>query len=190
MAVISRQLPAGVSGEKKVIVPRKTASELRKFLDKEGKVSVLIGKNHILFKVSDIEFLARLIEGTYPNYSQVIPLANEKKLLVNREGMIRALRRVSVMSRERSNAVKIDLGTGVMTFSSSNPDLGEAKDELEVDYKGEALAVGFNARYLLDVLTVMSAETVAIELQDPLSPTLMKEEADDEYKCVVMPMRV
>jgi DNA polymerase-3 subunit beta len=190
MAVISRQLPAGVSGEKKVIVPRKTASELRKFLDKEGKVSVLIGKNHILFKVLDIEFLARLIEGTYPNYSQVIPLANEKKLLVNREGMIRALRRVSVMSRERSNAVKIDLGTGVMTFSSSNPDLGEAKDELEVDYKGEALAVGFNARYLLDVLTVMSAETVAIELQDPLSPTLMKEEADDEYKCVVMPMRV
>lgn len=190
MALIQRQIPAAVSEEKKVIVPRKTVTELRKFLDKHDSISVLIGKNHILFRIADIEFLARLIEGTYPSYSQVIPVSNEKKLLVNRGEFIKALRRVSVMSRERSNAVKVDITAGLVTLSSSNPDLGEAKDEVKVQYEGEALSAGFNARYLLDVLSAMSSETVVFELQDQLSPTLLKEEGDDTYKCVVMPMRI
>jgi DNA polymerase-3 subunit beta len=190
MAVIKRQMPKKAGRELKVIVPRKTTSELRKFLDREGPVSVRIGQNHILFEIAGIKFLARLIEGTYPNYQQVIPSANEKKLAIDREAMIKALRRVSVMSRERSNAVKTEIEDGVVRLTSSNPDIGEAKDEVRVKYSGESLSVGFNARYLLDVLQAMSAETVVFELQDQLSPTLLREESDDTYRCVVMPMRI
>jgi DNA polymerase-3 subunit beta len=151
---------------------------------------VVIGKNNILFKIGDIEFLARLIEGTYPDYTQVIPAKNEKKLKADRAAFIKALRRVSIMSRERSNAVKLELDSGKMTLSSSNPDIGEAKDALPVDYQGEAMAVGFNARYLIDVLQAMGGERVQFELQDPLSPSLLKEEGNEAYRCVAMPMRI
>jgi DNA polymerase-3 subunit beta len=191
MAFIERRLPEiKVKEELKVIVPRKTTSELRKFLDAEGPATIQIGKNHILFRIGDVEFLARLIEGTYPNYRQVLPAANEKKLTLNREAMVKALRRVSVMSRERSNAVKAEIEPGVLRLTSSNPDLGEASDEVAVQYTGESLVVGFNARYLLDVLQAMSAENVVFELQDQLSPTLLTEEGEESYKCVVMPMRI
>ena len=181
----------GRGGEKKVIVPRKTASELRKFLDKAaGEVVILIGENHIIFKIGEVEFLARLIEGTYPNYLQVLPASSDKRLMAARDGFIRALRRVSIMSRETSNAVKLDIEDNRMALSSSNPDLGEAKDELAIEYSGEALTLGFNARYLLDVLNAMTSERVAFELKDQLSPTLLRPEGDDSYRCVVMPMRI
>lgn len=189
MALITQELPAPAGEEKKVIVPRKTASELRKFM-REGKVLTTIGSNHVLFKTEGAEFLARLIEGTYPSYGQVIPAANEKKILIKREAFMKALRRVAVMSRERSNAVKIVIEPSRMRLTSSNPDLGEAKDEIEMKYEGEGLEAGFNARYLLDVLQAMSSETVQFELQDQLSPTLLKEEGEEHYKCVVMPMRI
>jgi len=188
MAVIESEAPAGA--EAKVIVPRKTVSELRKFLETEGKVQIVIGKNNILFKIGAVEFLARLIEGTYPDYMQVIPKGNDKKLKVERAAFMKALRRVSIMSRERSNAVKLELEDGNMTLSSSNPDIGEAKDTVSIDYKGEGVAVGFNARYLLDVLGAMSGENIQFELQDPLSPTLLREEGNDAYRCVAMPMRI
>jgi DNA polymerase-3 subunit beta len=188
MAVIESEAPSGA--ESKVIVPRKTVSELRKFLEAEGKVKIVIGKNNILFKIGDIEFLARLIEGTYPDYMQVIPKANEKKLKADRAAFIKALRRVSIMSRERSNAVKLELSSGTMTLSSSNPDIGEASDTVPIEYSGEELAIGFNARYLLDVLSAMAGESVLFELQDPLSPTLLREEGNEAYRCVAMPMRI
>jgi DNA polymerase-3 subunit beta len=190
MAVIERALSKGLGEEKKVIVPRKTVSELRKFLGEEGEVSVSIGSNHILFRTADIEFLARLIDGTYPNYSQVIPSDNDKKIFLNRAEFIKALRRVSVMSRERSNAIKMEVEPSLVKLASSNPDLGEARDEMAVRYEGESLTMGFNARYLLDVLSAMSADSVVMELKDQLSPTLLKEEGDEKYRCVVMPMRI
>ncbi len=198
MAVIESEAPSATE-ETKIIVPRKTVSELRKFLvaqgdspgrEAEGTVMMLIGKNNILFRIGDIEFLARLIEGTYPDYMQVIPAKNEKKLKADRGAFIKALRRVSIMSRERSNAVKLELESGTMTLSSSNPDIGEATDTVPVEFQGEGMAVGFNARYLLDVLQAMSADNVLFELQDPLSPTLLKEEGDETYRCVAMPMRI
>jgi DNA polymerase-3 subunit beta len=191
MAVISMPIESSSKEEKKLIVQRKAASELRKFLEQADKVTVLLGKNNILFKVGSVEFLTRLIEGTYPNYMQVIPSGNEKKAVMEREAFIRALRRVSVMSRERSNAIKADAEKGMLTLSASNPDLGEARDEISAEYDGsESLSLGFNARYLLDALQAMSSEKVIFELQDPLSPTLLRPEGDDSYKCVIMPMRI
>lgn len=198
LALIMKPLRGELSakgGDKKMIVPRKAVSELRRFLSKGEEVRIYMGKNHLLFSVSGIQFLIRLIEGTYPNYEQVIPKSNEKKLKLNREAFTKALRRVSVMSRERANAVRIDFGDNILTISSSNPDIGEAKEEVTIEYKGETLTIGFNARYLIDSLIAMESENVIFEIQDPLSPALLREEgpqpeAEGEYKCVIMPMRI
>jgi DNA polymerase-3 subunit beta len=191
LAIITRAIPSDAGAEElKVIVPRKTASELRKFLGGDGEVRVLVGPNHILFRIGEVEFLARLIEGSYPNYQQVIPATNDRKMTVAKEAFVKGLRRVSVISRDRSNAVKVDIAPGVLTLTASNPDLGEASDEVTAEYEGEALAIGYNARYLLDALQAMSGESVRVELKDQLSPTLIKEADDESYKCVVMPMRI
>ncbi len=190
LALLTKELGAAAEGEKKVIVPRKAAAELKRFFNGSESISAAVGKNHILFTVGEVHFLVRLIEGTYPNYEQVVPLSNEKKLTVGREDFLRTLRRVSIMSRERSNAVKVDISDGSLAVSSSNPDLGEARDEVGVEYKGEDISLGFNARYLMDALTAMSSEKVVLALQDPLSPTLLKEEGREDYRCVVMPMRI
>jgi DNA polymerase-3 subunit beta len=191
LALITKNIDGKISEERKLIIPKKAASELRKILDKtEVDVKVTLSNNHVLFTCGDIQFLTRLIEGTYPNYEQVLPSSNEKKIMVQRESFIKTLRRVAIMSKERSNAVKMDLSENLITITSSNPDVGEAQDELVVDYKGDSLSVGFNARYLIDMLEAMSADNVLIELQESLSPVLIKEEKNEEYKCVLMPMRI
>lgn len=190
LAVITKGLETEVKNEKKVILPRKAAAELKRFLGSTESISVFFGKNHALFKIDEVQFLARLIEGSYPDYEQVVPSANDKVLTINREAFLKALRRVSIMSRERSNAVRMDVSDGSLAMSSSNPDLGEARDEIEVRYKDEPVAIGFNARYLIDSLNAMTSEKIVFALKDPLSPTLLKEEGSDDYKCVIMPMRI
>ena len=190
MAVISMPLENVPAEEKKLIVQRKAATELGKFLEGAEKVKLFLGKNHILFQVGEVLFLTRLIEGSYPNYGQVVPANNEKKVTLSRESFIKALRRVSIMSRERSNAIRLDAAEDKLTLSSSNPDLGEAKDEVQARYGGDPLSLGFNARYLIEALAAMESENVTFELQDPLSPTLMRPEGDPSYKCVIMPMRI
>jgi DNA polymerase-3 subunit beta len=191
LALVKRDIDGTIKEERKLIVPRKAAAELRKLLEKSGEtVKMTLGKNHVLFGLGDIQFLTRLIEGTYPNYEQVIPPSNEKKATVGREPFTKTLRRVAIMSRERSNAVKVDFSEGLVSITSSNPDLGEASDELAVDYSGEALSLGFNAKYLIDILDAMAADKVVMELQAPLSPVLIREETDVDYRCVIMPMRI
>jgi DNA polymerase-3 subunit beta len=191
LSAIEEKIDTGVDGDIKVIIPRKSASELRRFLGSEDEmVTMELASNHVSFKIADTQFLVRLIEGTYPNYEQVIPVGNEKRVGISREDFEKALRRVSVISRDRSNAVKIDVTPGVLTITASNPDIGEAKDEIPIDYDGESLSMGFNARYILDVLNAMEGERILFELQEPLTPTLLREEGKDNFKCVVMPMRI
>ena len=203
LAFIMRQMDGEVKEEKKIIVPRKAVSELRRFLpvskvggltpeeDKEAdKVKISMGEKHLLFSVGNVQFLTRLIEGTYPNYENVIPQANEKKIFIERSIFAKVLRRVSVMSRERASAVRFDFGEDRLVVSSSNPDIGEAKEEVAIDYKFDKLTLGFNARYMIDILEAMVSEKVILELQDPLSPVLLKEDGSENYKCVIMPMRI
>ncbi|GER93380.1 DNA polymerase III subunit beta [hot springs metagenome] len=191
LALSEKTIAAKSKEEKKMIVSRKSIAELRRFLSNEEKpVKVLIGKNHVLFKIDDIQFLTRLIEGTYPNYDQVIPIANEKILSVDRNLLAKSLRRVSIMSKERSNAVKVDIDSNTVIISASNPDLGEASDEISASYSGGAMTIAFNARYILDALNVMTSQNVILKLNEPLSPTMIIEEGNDDYKCVVMPMRL
>jgi DNA polymerase-3 subunit beta len=203
LAFIMRQMDGEVKEEKKIIVPRKAVSELRRFLpvSKAGgitaekdkgaeKVKISMGEKHLLFSVANVQFLTRLIEGTYPNYENVIPQANERKMFIDRSVFTKMLRRVSVMSRERASAVRFDIEEDKLVVSSSNPDLGEAKEEVPIDYKFDKITLGFNARYMIDILETMESEKVILELQDPLSPVLMKEDENENYKCVIMPMRI
>jgi DNA polymerase-3 subunit beta len=101
-----------------------------------------------------------------------------------------AVKRVSILSREKTNAVKLQLEKNTLLLSTSNPEVGEANEELSLDYQGETLSIGFNSRYLMDVLTAMDRENITLEFNDALSPCLIREEGNDAYKCVVMPMRV
>jgi DNA polymerase-3 subunit beta len=190
------KLSIKVKEEKRLIIPRKAVSELRRFLsvpedqDETLKVRISLGAKHILFNINSIDFLSRLVDGTYPNYDNVIPKENEKRLIVKRDIFIKVLRRVSIMSRERASAVRFDVDSDRMSVSSSSPDIGEAKEDMEVEYNGEKMTLGFNAKYLLDVASAMNREKILLELQDPLSPVLLKEEGSEDYKCVVMPMRI
>jgi len=206
LALISRKLEGAdrLKEEKKIIVPRKAVSELRRFLSPKAegketdKVKISMGEKHLLFDLKSstgdgagkVQFLTRLIEGTYPNYENVIPRANEKVIFVERNTFAKVLRRVSVMSKERASAVRFDIGERKLVVSSSTPDLGEAREEVAIEYKGDKLSLGFNARYVIDALGAMTSEKVIFELQDPLSPVLLKEEGSENYKCVVMPMRI
>ncbi len=195
LALFESTINHGHSEEKKMIISRKSVAELRRFLNEEGKpVDVAIGANHILFKTGDIQFLTRLIEGTYPNYEQVIPASNKKLLIVDRNLLTKSLKRVSIMSRERSNAVKVDIESsssgGNMVISANNPDLGEAKDEISAKYDSSPLTIGLNAGYILNALSVMSSENVILKLEEALAPVLIMEEGREDYKCVVMPMRL
>jgi len=149
-----------------------------------------MGKSHLLFSLESVEFLSRLIEGTYPNYEQVLPAGNAKIATLEKDALMKALRRVSIMSKERSSAVKVEVDGSNMVVSASNPDIGEAKDEIVMTYTGDSMALAFNARYLLDALSAMENEKVVLKMNEPLSPVLLLEENKDDYKCVVMPMRV
>lgn len=192
LALFSKETGFHLKEEKKLVISRKSISELRRFLPSEEPraVKIILGRNHVLFNIGNIQFLTRLIEGTYPNYEQVIPISNPKNLLVERELLSKALRRVSIMSKERSHAVKIDINPSSMIISASSPDIGEAMDEIGIEYTGDSMAIAFNARYIIDALDVMSSERVVFRLNEPLSPVLLMEEGREDYKCVVMPMRL
>ncbi len=187
--------PAGKEGprEIKAIIPKKAALEMRHLLE-EGDGEPLIGftKNLMIFRKSGLLLTSRLMEGTYPNYQQVIPKDKDadKRISVSKPELEGALRRVAVLSRDKTNAVKVTFSSGKITLFSSNPDFGEATEELPAQYKGESLTTGFNARYLLDVLGVVDGESVTLQMDAPLSPCLVREPGNTGFTCVVMPVKV
>lgn len=193
LALITKRINQGgsavVKEERRLIIPKKGVSELKRFASDAETITVKIGENYVLFKIGETDLLVRLIDGTYPNYEQVLP-QNEKVIRLRREDFLKTLKRVSIMSRERSNAVKMDISEGLLVISSADPDLGEARDELEIDYAGKALTTGFNARYIIETLSVMSGDVVSFSLHDELGPSLLMEQGNEDYKCVIMPMRL
>jgi len=196
LAVAEQDLgKAGAKGtpqEIKAIIPKKAAHEMRRLLEEGGDNEPLIGftKNLMIFRKSGLLLTSRLMEGSYPNYQQVIPKESNKRINVNRLELESALRRVSVLSKDKANAVKLSFSPGRLTLFSSSPDYGEATEELAARYEGEALNTGFNARYLLDVFGVMDGETISLQMDSPLSPCLIQEAESPGFKCVVMPIKI
>jgi DNA polymerase III subunit beta len=179
--------------EESIIIPKKAMMELRRLLEEDSPNTELrlgFSKNHALFKRDGLVMVSKLIDGNYPNYLQVVPAKSTKKVTISKEVIAHAVKRVSILSKEKTNAVKLQLERNRIILSTNNPEIGEASEELAVDYAGEGISIGFNSRYLMDVLMAMDREHIAIELNDPLSPCLITEEGDEHYKCVVMPMRV
>lgn len=177
--------------EEKVIVPKKAAAEIRRLLE-ENEDEPMIGftKNMLIFRKSGLVLTSRLMEGNYPNYQQVIPKAGSKQIAVNREDLEGALRRVSVLSQNKTYAVKLTFSKKTITLLSSHPDMGEANEEIPASFNGEEFSAGFNARYLLDVLSVMGSETVVLNMEASLSPCLIREKDNALFKAVVMPVKV
>lgn len=191
LSMVTKNIDGTLSEEKKLILPKKAAMELRRLLEgASGSISLSLDKNHIFFIIDGLILTSRLIEGTYPNYEQVIPKDNEKQVILDKITFLKALKRISIMSRERTNAVRFDLESGKVTLSSINPDVGEAREEMAAQYKGDDISIGYNARYLIDAVQSMDGESMKIELQEPLSPSLLLEAEEKGYKCVIMPMRV
>jgi DNA polymerase-3 subunit beta len=179
--------------EESVIVPKKAMIELRRLLEEDSSqegFQIGFSKNHALFKRDGLVMVSKLIDGNYPNYQQVLPTQNTKKVAVSKDIFTHAVKRVSILSKEKTNAVKLQLEKNTLLLSTNNPEVGEANEELSIDYTGESISIGFNSRYLMDVLMAMDRDTITLELNDSLSPCLVKEEGNDAYKCVVMPMRV
>lgn len=178
--------------EIKAIIPKKAAQEMRRLLEEGGEGEPLIGftKNLMIFRKSGLLLTSRLMEGNYPNYQQVIPKEGGRKITVNRPELEGALRRVSVLSKDKASAVKVSFASGKLTLFSSSPDYGEATEELPARYEGEALNTGFNARYFLDVMSVLDGEGISLQMETPLSPCLIQEPESPGFKCVVMPIKI
>ncbi len=175
-----------------VIIPRKGLAELKRLVDEDDadEIELAFEANNGLARKGDVSLAMRLIEGEFPNYRQVLPKEANWQLTLPTEPLIQALRRVVVFSSERSRGVQLDLSEGKLTISSSNPDLGEAREELSIDFAGEPLSVGFNARYLLDSLGASHAKEVRLTFQDDLSPVQLVPTDDPDTLAVVMPMRL
>jgi DNA polymerase-3 subunit beta len=191
LAVIETDIDVPFTDELKLIVPRKTVTELKKFLTGiDGEISFDISQNHIRFNLFEKEFLTKLIEGSYPTYEQVIPKNNDKTAVISREEFITVLKRVSVINRDKSKIVKIDINENEMEIFATDPELGEARDSMGVNFDGESFNVGFNSRYLLELLLSMETENVVVKFLDSQNPTLFMEEGTEAYRCVIMPVRI
>jgi DNA polymerase III subunit beta len=173
-----------------VIVAKKTLAEIRKFEDET--VAFDLDENNLFFKVGARTLISRIIESKFPNYQAVIPKDNPGRLIMGRAELADAIRRVALLSAERSKGIKFTIEKNRLRLFSSNPEIGEARDRLTVEYKGQDLEVGFNAQYLLDFLTAVEAEKVVFELKDENSAVLMRPEAEEGLTniYVLMPMKI
>ncbi|MCP5043853.1 MAG: DNA polymerase III subunit beta [bacterium] len=193
LATVDRTLSDDSLGlENGVIIPRKGLAELKKLVDEDDadEIDLAFEGTSGLARKGTVTLVMRLIEGEFPNYSQVLPSKIERTVVLPSEALSRALRRVALLSSERSKAVKLAFSDGCLAISSSNPDLGDAREELDIDYAGDDLAIGFNARYLLDALSTLKSKEIRFGLQNELAPAQFVPTDDDETLAVVMPMRV
>ncbi|MBN1526527.1 MAG: DNA polymerase III subunit beta [Candidatus Omnitrophica bacterium] len=188
LAMAERKMQFPKNQERKFIVPAKAINELSKLLTGDGEVKIFFTDNQVLFDVGATKMAARLIDGEFPPYEQVIPKEVKEKMSVSREKMLAAARRVALFTNAESLAIKMDLSRDKLIMSKSTPYLGEAREELGVEYKGKELSIGFNPDYLIDVLKNVDQETVQFELTDAEKAGAMR--IGDEYVYVVLPMQV
>lgn len=191
LASVQVPLPPGCSGMPGVIVPRKTVTEVRKLLeDGDEDIGISLSSTKIRFSIGRAVLVSKLIDGTFPDYQRVIPTHNEKHLDVNCKSFAAAVDRVAAISSDRSRAVKLSVADGTLILHSSSPEHGNASEELDCRYDGDAMEIGFNSRYLLDIAEQIEGDSARFFLADPASPTIMAELGDASAIYVLMPMRV
>jgi DNA polymerase III subunit beta len=192
LAIAEAQLATGGKSvnAQQVIVPRKGILELQRILGAEGDVEITIGSNHIRLQIGDIRFTSKLIDGKFPDYGRVIPAAPTKAVVIERDSFRAALQRTAILSNEKYRGVRVSLATNSLKLQAHNPEQEEAQDEVEIDYKGEEMEIGFNVTYLLDALTAIDTETVELGLTDANSSCLIRSPGTTHSRYVVMPMRL
>lgn len=191
LAMVELPAPNGAVGMPGVIIPRKTVLELHKLMEEsDGGVAIDLSDSQIRIAFDNIVLTSKLIDGTFPEYGRVIPQGNDKTMTADTQGFNRAVDRVSTISSDRGRAVKIDLASGRVNLVVNNPESGSATEEMEVDYAGDNLEIGFNARYLLDILAQLEGGQACFDMADSGSPTLIRDPEDVSAIYVLMPMRV
>ena len=191
LARVTVPRPEGAQGMPGVIIPRKCVGELRKLLDEvDGTVQVSLSDSKIRFGLGNAVLTSKLIDGTFPDYSRVIPTANDKLLKLDPRGFEEGVDRVSTIASERTRAVKMALERDRVTLSVTSPENGTAAEEVPADYAADSFEIGFNARYLLDILGQIEGDTVEVHLADAAAPTLLRENDKAPALYVLMPMRV
>ena len=179
--------------EERVILPRKTLLELGRLLaEGEGDIQYERGENHLFFEVGGRLLISRMIDGQFPAFERVIPKSNDKRVEFDRDRLTSAVKRVALLSNERSRAVKFQIDKGKVEIASSSPEFGEAKEVIVVDYDESPVTICFNAQYVLDFLSVVETDSVVLEFKDEMSQAVMKPVGAEsyDYTYVIMPMRV
>lgn len=190
LACATVALPEGASGMPGVIIPRKTIGELSKLAAEiDGPIAVALSANQIRFTIGDVELSSRLIDGTYPDYEKVIPTHNDKVMEADSEVLTNVIERVSVVS-EKSRGIKLALSKNLLQVFAASADEGSAEDEMDAAYESDDIEIGFNYRYLLDILAQIKGGVVQVKLTDGLSPVILRDAKDDAALFVLMPMRV
>ena len=191
LSMITRTVE-GASAAEGVIIPRKGIAEIAKIIESgDDPVTITLQEGMAHAERGGVELSMRLVEGEFPDYHQVVPQGSSLRFSIESAELLSALRRVSVVSSERTRGVKLSLEEGKLEVSSINPDLGEASEELSVDYSGAPFAIGFNAKYVMDALAVMSSDgKVELSFNDEVSPGVLRSESDRDFLYVVMPMRL
>jgi DNA polymerase-3 subunit beta len=196
LSLIDRESPTIRGIEKGIIMPKKGVLEIKKIMgdrDGEEEMEIYFDQTHGFFKMGKSLMVIRLIDGEFPEYEQVIPKGNDKKLVMGKERIYGCLRRVSTMASERVEGVKLSLKKNSVELSSYHQDFGDAKEEVDLVYEGPPIEIGFNARYLIEALNVIDSEEVIMELKDEGNPGIIKPVSSIEPSnqfCIIMPMRI
>ena len=188
LALAEHEVEIPKEGEAQIIVPTKAVTELLHTLEDGGDMKIYVKENQVLFQFGEVLITSKLIDGTYPNYKQVIPTQCEERVTVERESLLISLKRVSLLTTEKSSATKLTFSKNRLVISTSTPDVGEARETLPIKYEGKEISVAFNAEYMMDPLRNLSNDEIFIELTDDLSPGVIK--CDIPFLYVLMPMRV
>ncbi|MEW6101314.1 MAG: DNA polymerase III subunit beta [Candidatus Omnitrophota bacterium] len=187
LAIIERKLNQSIDREISIIVPIKTINELSRNLKDESEVSLILGNNQALFDLGDVVVISRLIEGEFPDYTQVIPAASEHKFKIDRSQFLLAVKRASLLATPDYQAVKLEIFKNKLVLSKSTPDIGESREEVPIEYQGKEMVIGFNPAYLTDVLKNLTEETVEFEVTDSEKPGVLR---INGYIYIVLPMRL
>ena len=184
------KLEQALDGDSTYIIPRKTVTELERLLGDEGDVNIFLSDNQIAFEFGNLLIISNLIDATFPNYEQVIPRGYERKLVAEKEPFAVATKRAQILTTDRYNLVKFEISSGKMVVSTNSPEVGEVKDELDIEYQGDTIGIGFNPQFVLEVLKIVDEDKVTLELKDAQSSGVIRPLDNDNYLYVVMPVRL
>lgn len=191
LALADMACPSGADGLPGVIIPRKTVAEIRRLIDGQSEpVEISLSDSKIRFKIGSVVLTSKLIDGTFPDYDRVIPKGGDRELVIDNQVFASAVDRVATISADKSRSVKFGLDGDKLALSVNNPEHGDAREDLMVNYDGDAMDIGFNAKYLLDVAAQIESRDIAFTLSDPASPALVKDSDDPGALFVLMPLRV